>query len=82
MKNNRVYHFTSRDRMLRQIVDRCHAGDSNKDVFKYVISRLANKWKTFKAMDVESQKRLLRAVKTIHADNKNLYRYVVEARLQ
>ena len=73
----KVAHFTSRDAMLRMIVGRCHVGASNKDVFKYVISRMANKWETFVSMDRESRKRFFRAIRSIHADNRNLYQQVM-----
>ena len=62
------------DAMVSQIVGRMHVGDSDEDVFDYVVSRLKDKRATFDAMPVVEQRRLRAQVLACHHANRELYR--------
>ena len=59
--------------MIRQIVDRCHVGESNRAVIKYVISRLKQKYKTWATMPRGDRKTMMREIIRIHRTNRSLY---------
>lgn len=64
--------------MLRMLVDRCHVGESNRAVIRYVVSRLRKPhWKTFRGMPREARREMMRAVIRIHAENRELYAQVM-----
>ena len=56
---------------------RCHVGDSNRKVIKYVISRMAHKYATFHALTPKVRKIFLRAVIDCHRNNRGLYTFVM-----
>ena len=64
--------------MIRQIVDRCHVGESNRAVIKYVISRLKRKYKTWTAMPRGDRKTMMREIIRIHRANRKLYHDVMK----
>jgi hypothetical protein len=61
--------------IIRQIVDRCHVGQSNRSVIKYFVSRLRKG--AWKLMPREDRKKYLRWVIQAHAENRSLYRMVM-----
>lgn len=63
--------------MIRQIVGRCHVSDSNLRVIRYVLSRLRNGFKTFKAWPRNERRKFLRLVVKEHAANKRLFSEVM-----
>ena len=62
---------------VRQIVERCHVGDTNREVIRYVISRIKGKYKTFRKLPREQRKQLLRDAVQCHRENRDLYCYVM-----
>ena len=64
--------------MIRQIVDRCHVGESNRAVIKYVISRLKRKYKTWAAMPRGDRKTMMREIIRIHRANLECYNHVMD----
>jgi len=70
--------FTQRPpAMVRQIINRCHVGQSNRAVIKYFISRLRNGHTTWRALPREERRQWLRWVISVHRDNRSLYRMVM-----
>jgi hypothetical protein len=65
------------DPIIRQIVDRCHVGDSYTEVIHYVISRMANGYQTFAALPRKRRRDLLKAIVKCHKDNRKLYSFVM-----
>jgi hypothetical protein len=63
--------------IVRMVVDRCHVGDSNRRVIRYVISRLKKKHRGFRAMSRSQRRDLLRQIVTVHTENRELYRDVM-----
>lgn len=64
--------------IIRQIIDRdCHAGWSNREVIRHVISRLKGKYRTFRAMPRDDRRWFMRQCLQVHADNRQLYREVM-----
>lgn len=63
--------------LIRQIVGRCHVADSNRMVIKYVISRLKQGYKTYRAYPREQRRLLLRQIIAQHAHNLDEYRFVM-----
>lgn len=63
--------------ILRQVVDRCHVGESNLSVIRYAISRLKNKKKTFLSLSKRQRKYFLKAVIERHHENRGLYSFVM-----
>jgi hypothetical protein len=61
------------DPYIRQIVNRCHVSQSNLSVIKYVISRLKNKYKTWKALNRETRRKAMQQTIEAHKQNKNQY---------
>lgn len=66
--------------MIRQIVGRCHVGDSYLSVIRYVINRMAEGYRTFHAQPKAWRKELLREIVTVHRENRELYRAVMTGR--
>lgn len=66
--------------IISQIVDRCHVGNSNLFVIRYVISRLKNKYRTFKAMPKDQRRKIMQEAIRIHEENKAEYRRVMSGR--
>lgn len=72
--------------VIRQIVDRCHVADSNMDVIRFVLSRIAGKTRKEKYAHYRSKPRkerhqLLEIVITIHEQNRAVYRAVTRGRI-
>ena len=65
------------DPMVRMIVNRCHVGESNRRVIRYLISRLKDKYATFKALPKARRRALMTDAIRVHADNRALYRDVM-----
>jgi len=63
--------------IIRQIVDRCHVGDSYTDVARYAISRLKHGKRSYHAMDRANRRELLSQVFEQHARNRELYATVM-----
>lgn len=63
--------------IINQIVDRLHVGESNRGVIKYLVSRMAKGYKTYKAMAKKSRHLLVRQALARHAENKRTYQYIV-----
>jgi hypothetical protein len=64
--------------MIRHIVDRCHVGEPNLAVIKYVISRLKRKYKTWAVMPRGDRKTMMREIIRIHRANRKLYNDVMK----
>jgi len=63
--------------IVRQIVSRCHVGDSNRKVIRYFISRLKHGYATWHALPRAERKQWLAWVIQVHAENRGLYDYVM-----
>ena len=63
--------------MIRMLVGRCHVGESNKRVIRYVISRLKDKETTFWSLSNAQRKGLMQACIKEHAENRQLYNDVM-----
>ena len=63
--------------IIRNIVGRCHVGDTNREVIRYVISRMKHGYQTFKTLPREQRKDFLRQIVQDHKDNRELYSYVM-----
>jgi predicted nucleic acid-binding OB-fold protein len=61
------------NQILRQIVDRCHVGDSHIEVLEYVKTRMK-----FANLTEESQAQIMTAVAEIHEENRALYSRVMQ----
>lgn len=66
--------------IIGNIVSRCHVGTSNRQVIKYVISRLKNKKKTFWALSKSDRRYLMETAIKEHSENLKLYRKVNSGR--
>jgi hypothetical protein len=60
--------------MIRQIVDRCHIGDSDLAVIRYLISRMTRGYRTWKSLDRNRRRCLMREAVRIHHENQDLYK--------
>jgi hypothetical protein len=63
--------------MLRMLIGRCHVGDSNSEVIRYVISRMEHGNLTYRAQYRQERHELLRSIIKIHAENRALYTSVM-----
>jgi len=63
--------------IVHMIVDRLHVGISNRGVIKYLVSRMACGYKTYKAMTKQSRRSMIRQALARHAYNQELYRYAM-----
>ena len=59
--------------IISQIVGRCHVAETNRQVIRYVISRLKAKEATYWAMPKDKRKELLQDIIEEHRDNISLY---------
>jgi hypothetical protein len=65
-------------RIVSQIVDRCHVGQSNRAVIRYFISRLRKPtYQTWRKTPRAERRQWLTWVIQCHADNRKLYREVM-----
>jgi len=67
--------------IICQIVGRCHVGESNRAVLKYVISRLDKKMKTWRGMPRDERRKLMVAVFECHLANFQLYSDVMTGKV-
>ncbi len=63
--------------IIRQIVGRCNVGMTNKQVIRYVISRLKHKESTFWSMSKSDRRYLMETAIREHKENRQLYRDVM-----
>ena len=61
------------DPMIRQIVNRCHISESNRQVIYYLISRLKDGKKTYWTIPKVERKQILKAIIQYHRENKQMY---------
>jgi hypothetical protein len=64
--------------IVEMIVGRCHVGESNRAVIRYFVSRL--KRGAWRKMPRAERKQWLTWVIRAHANNRALYRYVMNGR--
>jgi len=62
---------------LRSIVNRCSVSASDRNVIRYVLSRLHKKYAAYRAMPRGTRRELLRMVIKAHAANRRLYARVM-----
>jgi len=67
--------------IVRQIVGRCHVGQSDRAVTRYFVSRLKRGYATWHAIPRHERRQWLQWVIAAHADNRRLYRAVMSGRL-
>lgn len=63
--------------MIRMLIGRCHVGDSNSTVIRYVISRMKHGNLTYRSQYRQERHELLRSIIKIHAENRALYTSVM-----
>ena len=63
--------------MIKMIVNRCHVAESNLSVIRYVITRLADNYATWKTLTKKQRKTMMRQIIKAHAGNGHLYHYVM-----
>lgn len=68
------------DHIIRNIVGRCHVGDSYLAVIRYAISRLKHKRRGFLALSKNQRRQFLKQVIRAHADNRRVYIAVMTGR--
>ena len=66
--------------MVQMIVGRCHVYETNRQVLKYVISRLKHKRKTWVEMPKEKRRDLMIEVFQAHAVNRDVYDTVMHGK--
>ncbi len=66
------------DPVISNIACRCHVNDSNRTVFRYVISRLLEGYTSYRALPRALRRALLRDVIDVHTRNRELYAYVMK----
>ena len=67
--------------MIRQIVGRCHISETNKEVIRYVISRLQNGYQTYKFMPKSARRKMLQEIVKEHNSNIEEYHMVMGGRI-
>ena len=60
--------------MIRQIVDRCHVGDSDLAVIRYVISRMTRGYQTWRSLDRNRRRSVIQEAMRIHHENQDLFK--------
>lgn len=63
--------------IIRQIVGRCNVGMSNRQVIRYVISRLKHKESTFWALSKQDRRYMMETTIKEHKENRQLYHDVM-----
>ena len=63
--------------MIRMLVGRCHVGESNREVIRYVISRMQHGHLSYRSHYRCERHALLRSIIEIHAENRALYTAVM-----
>lgn len=66
--------------MIKQVVDRCHVGDTNRQVIRFLISRLRNGYQTWIGMEREKRRLVMQECVRIHHENREVYRSVMNGR--
>mgnify|MGYP003668284765 CR=1 FL=1 len=64
--------------MIRQIVDRCHVGDSHLTVIRYFVSRLKTGHATWLTLDRRTRRDWICQIVARHNENQELYRDVMK----
>lgn len=59
--------------IVRQIVGRCHVGESDSKVIRYFVSRLKRGYRTWRELPRAERKQWMRWVIGEHSDNRALY---------
>ena len=65
------------DPIIRQIVARCHVSESPRAVARYVISRLARGFETWRSTPRARRRAALRQIYADHAANRRTYAQVM-----
>ena len=63
--------------MVAQIVDRCHVGESHREVLRYFQSRLRGKRKGWRKLTREERRQWMRLVFAQHDSNRGIYTSVM-----
>lgn len=63
--------------MIKRMVDRCHIGDSYETVIRYVISRMVNKFETYRAMSTKDKAMVIEAIIDGHKQNREEYAWIM-----
>jgi acyl-CoA reductase-like NAD-dependent aldehyde dehydrogenase len=58
---------------LRAVIDRCHIGQSNAAVIRYVVSRLARKYDSWRALPRAMRREMMRETVRQHERNRDLF---------
>ena len=66
--------------MIQFLVDKCHVGDSNRHVIKFVISRMKHGRETWLKLDRTQRRDVMREAIRAHSENRGLYRNVMSGR--
>lgn len=56
------------------IVDRCHVGDSYRNVMRYLVSRLMHKERSYREMPKKDRRTLWNMVCKQHDKNRNVFK--------
>lgn len=64
--------------MISMIVGRCHVGDSNRKVIRYLKSRM--KRGAWRKLSRDERKQIMREAIRCHAENRELYHAVMTGR--
>lgn len=59
--------------IIRQIVNRCHVGDSDEEVINYMISRIKGGQKTWKTLAISTKEAMAAFAIKVHRQNQDLY---------
>jgi hypothetical protein len=63
--------------MIKPIVDRCHVGDTNRQVIRYLISRIKRGYVGWRALEKDNRKEIMREAFRVHQENRELYAFVM-----
>lgn len=63
--------------MIAHLVNRCHVGESNRQVLRFIISHLKQGYAAWQAMGREQRRLVMRAAFEIHRENRETYRAVM-----
>jgi len=69
------------DPIIEQVVSRCHVGESNRAVIKYVISRLKCGRRTWTKLPRTIRRAAMLQAIAVHRANRQLYSDVMTGRL-
>jgi len=67
--------------IIRQIIDRdCHVGESYFQVICHVVSKLKNKWNTFRDLSAKMRGEFVKDCIQAHKENRELYYKVMSGK--